>query len=78
MMDTIKLGVHSGMEFERGMFAIIKSLMYLDGMVLRCRPKAVLMEDMRPFIGKLAALIDGPLAEAQGERWLGRRASATH
>jgi ubiquinone biosynthesis protein len=71
MMDTIKLGVHSGMEFERGMFSIIKSLMYLDGMVLRCKPTAVLMEDMRPFIGRLAALIDGPLADAQGPRWLG-------
>jgi hypothetical protein len=46
------------------MFPIIKSLMYLDGMVLRCRPQAVLMEDMRPFIGRLANLIDGPLAEA--------------
>jgi ubiquinone biosynthesis protein len=73
MMDTIKLGVHSGMEFERGMFAIIKSLMYLDGMVLRCRPEAVLMEDMRPFIGNLAKLLDGPLAEAQGPRWLAKR-----
>jgi len=52
MMDTIKLGVHSGMVFEHGMFAIIKSLMYLDGMVLRCRPDAVLMEDMRQFISE--------------------------
>lgn len=52
MMDTIKLGVHSGMEFEQGMFGIIKSLMYLDGMVLRCRPDAVLLEDMRQFIGE--------------------------
>lgn len=50
MMDTIKLGVHSGMEFEKGMFSIIKSLMYLDGMVLRCKPDAVLLRDMRPFI----------------------------
>jgi ubiquinone biosynthesis protein len=78
MMDTIKLGVHSGMEFERGMFAIIKSLMYLDGMVLRCRPDAVLMEDIRPFIGRLASLLDGPLAEAQGARWLKRGASVVH
>jgi len=76
MMDTIKLGVHSGMEFERGMFAIIKSLMYLDGMVLRCKPNAVLMEDMRPFIGRLAALIEGPLREAQGPRWLGHGVAA--
>ena len=50
MMDTIKLGVHCGMEFEKGMFSIIKSLMYLDGMVLRCNPDAVLLKDMRPFI----------------------------
>lgn len=50
MMETIKLGVNSGMLFERGMYPIIKSLMYLDGMVLRCNPEAVLVRDMRPFI----------------------------
>jgi ubiquinone biosynthesis protein len=44
--------VHSGMVFERGMYPVIKSLMYLDGMVLRCRPEAVLIRDMR-----------GPLAD---------------
>jgi len=52
MMDTIKLAVHSGMVFERGMYPVIKSLMYLDGMVLRCKPDAVLIRDMR-----------GPLAD---------------
>jgi ubiquinone biosynthesis protein len=50
MMHTIKLGVESGMTFERGIFPIIRSLMYLDGMVLRCRPDAVLMRDMRQFV----------------------------
>lgn len=50
MMETIKLGVNSGMVFEEGMYPIIKSLMYLDGMVLRCNPDAVLVRDMRPFI----------------------------
>lgn len=50
MMHTIKLGVHSGMIFEKGMYGIIKSMMYLDGMVLRCNPEAVLMRDIRPFI----------------------------
>ncbi len=55
MMETIKLGVHSGMSFEQGMFPIIKSLMYLDGMVLRCNPQAVLMRDMRPFISEFKA-----------------------
>ena len=50
MMETTKLGVNSGMRFERGMFSIIKSLMFLDGMVLRCNPDAVLLEDMRQFV----------------------------
>jgi ubiquinone biosynthesis protein len=50
MMHTIKLGVRSGMVFERGIFPIIRSLMYLDGMVLRCQPEAILMQDMRPLL----------------------------
>jgi ubiquinone biosynthesis protein len=51
MMQTIKLGVLSGMHFEKGMFAIIRSLMYLDGMVLRGKPDAVILHDMKTFIG---------------------------
>jgi ubiquinone biosynthesis protein len=58
MMETIKLGVHSGMVFERGIFAIIKSLMYLDGMVLRCNPDAVLLRDMRQFIGDTRKMME--------------------
>ena len=50
MMETIKLGVHSGMVFEKGMFPIIKSMMYLDGMVLKGAPETVLMVEMRRFI----------------------------
>lgn len=50
MMQTIKLGVNSGMEFEKGMFSIIKSMMFLDGMVIRNNPKAFLLKDMRNFI----------------------------
>jgi len=50
MMQTIRLGVTAGMEFEQGMFGIIRSLMYMDGMVLRCNPDAMLMEDLRPMI----------------------------
>jgi ubiquinone biosynthesis protein len=57
MMQTIKLGVHSGMTFEKGIFAIIRSLMYLDGMVLRCKPDAVLLRDMRRFIGEFGKLV---------------------
>jgi len=50
MMETIKLGVQTGMSFHQGIFAIVRSLMYLDGMVLRCNSDAVLMEDIKPFI----------------------------
>jgi len=58
MMETIKLGVNSGMVFERGMYPIIKSLMYLDGMVLRCNPQAVLVRDMRRFIDEFKKVIE--------------------
>jgi ubiquinone biosynthesis protein len=57
MMETIKLGVNCGMEFEKGMFSIIKSLMYLDGMVLRCNPNAVLMKDLRSFIERFKKVL---------------------
>ena len=49
MMETIKLAINSGMEFEEGMFHIIKSLMYLDGMVLKCNPDVNLMDDIKEF-----------------------------
>lgn len=55
MMHTIKLGVVSGMAFDEGMFDIIKSLMYMDGMVLRANPDAVLLRDLRPFIEEFKA-----------------------
>jgi ubiquinone biosynthesis protein len=60
MMETIKLGVNSGMVFERGMYPIIKSLMYLDGMVLRCNPQAVLVRDMRKFIDEFKSAMKTP------------------
>ena len=50
MMHTIRLGVLSGMTFEKGMFPIIKSLMYLDGIVLQGAPHMILMEEMRQYI----------------------------
>ncbi|HEX7654000.1 MAG TPA: hypothetical protein VF607_10865, partial [Verrucomicrobiae bacterium] len=57
MMQTIKLGVLHGMQFEKGIFAIIRSLMYMDGMVLRCRPQAILMRDLRPFIAEAEKMV---------------------
>ncbi len=49
MMATVKLAVHSGMEFPAGAFPVIKSLMYLDGMALKCAPEAHLLEDVMEF-----------------------------
>jgi ubiquinone biosynthesis protein len=49
MMYTIKGAIEHGMRFERGMFPIIKSMMYLDAMVLRNNPNAKILEDMRPL-----------------------------
>lgn len=52
MMASIKMAVHAGYTFERGMYPIIKSFMYLDGMARKCRPDTKLMEDVRPLIEK--------------------------
>ncbi len=49
MMRTVKLAVHSGITFPRGAFPFIKSLMYLDGMVLRAAPNARLLQDVANF-----------------------------
>lgn len=58
MMQTIRQGVLAGMKFGEGIFDIIKSMMYLDGMVLRCNPDAVLLEDMRPFLTKYRDVVE--------------------
>lgn len=55
MMQTIRLAVDCGMSFERSIFSVVRSLMYLDGMVLRCNPNAVLVRDMRPALNELRA-----------------------
>ena len=57
MMQTIKLGVNFGMAFEKGMYPVIKSLMYLDGMVLLCNPEARLVRDMRKYIDEFKKII---------------------
>lgn len=62
MMHTIKLGVNHGMVFEHGMYGVIKSLMYLDGMVLRCNPRAILLKDMRQFIDEFKPFVGKPLS----------------
>lgn len=52
MMASIKMAVHAGYVFERGMYPIIKSFMYLDGMARQCKPDTILMHDVRPLIEK--------------------------
>ena len=49
MMKTVKLAVTSGINFPRGAFPLVKSLMYLDGMVLRAAPQATLLRDVGQF-----------------------------
>jgi ubiquinone biosynthesis protein len=55
MMATIKLAVNSGMKFEKEMFPVIKNFMYMDGMVLRCNPDAVLLADMKGAVDEFSA-----------------------
>jgi ubiquinone biosynthesis protein len=58
MMATVKLAVHAGLEFPRGAFPVIKSLMYLDGMALKCAPEKNLLQDVIAFgkdLDRLAA-----------------------
>ena len=58
MMLTIRLAVESGMNFETGMYPIIKSLMYLDGMALRCAPRVDLIAALRPFMVKFRPWVE--------------------
>ena len=57
MMASIKMAVHAGYTFERGMYPIIKSFMYLDGMARACKPNTKLMEDVRPLIEQFSAYV---------------------
>ncbi|GBU10981.1 hypothetical protein AwErysi_05970 [Erysipelotrichaceae bacterium] len=46
-MEKIKLDVKYGLKFKQGIYPIIKSMMYLGGMVICCNPDAKLMKDIR-------------------------------
>lgn len=60
MMQTIRLAVDHGMDFETGMYPIIKSLMYLDGMAIACAPDRDLMSDLKPFLDRFRPWIQAP------------------
>lgn len=49
MMRTVRMAVNSGMTFPQGAFPCIKSLMYLDGMVIKTAPHAKLLKDVARF-----------------------------
>ena len=51
MMGTVKAAVeHAGATFGEEAFPIIRALMYLDGLVIRTHPDALLIQSMGPFL----------------------------
>ena len=58
MMKTIKAAVLAGCSFGDEAFPIIRSLMYMDGMVLKGHPNVDLISSMGPYLDEFASLID--------------------
>ena len=58
MMKTVKAAVLAGCAFGEEAFPIIRSLMYMDGMVLKGYPNVDLISSMGPYLDEFSALID--------------------
>ena len=58
MMKTVKAAVLAGCSFGDEAFPIIRSLMYMDGMVLKGHPNVDLISSMGPYLDEFATLID--------------------
>ena len=58
MMKTVKAAVLAGCSFGDEAFPIIRSLMYMDGMVLKGHPEVDLISSMGPYLDEFATLID--------------------
>lgn len=58
MMKTVKAAVLAGCSFGADAFPIIRSLMYMDGMVLKGHPDVDLISAMGPYLDEFATLID--------------------
>ena len=58
MMKTVKAAVLAGCSFGDEAFPIIRSLMYMDGMVLKGHPSVDLISSMGPYLDEFATLID--------------------
>ncbi len=51
MMKTVRAAVeHAGADFGEEAFPIIRSLMYMDGLVIRTHPGVKLIEEMGPSL----------------------------
>ena len=51
MMRTVRAAVeHAGAHFGEEAFPIIRALMYLDGLVIRTHPDALLIQSMGPYL----------------------------
>ena len=58
MMKTVKAAVLAGCSFGEEAFPIIRSLMYMDGMVLKGHPDVDLISSMGPYLNEFSVLID--------------------
>ena len=58
MMKTVKAAVLAGCAFGEEAFPIIRSLMYMDGMVLKGHPEVDLISSMGPYLDEFSVLID--------------------
>ena len=58
MMKTVKAAVLAGCSFGEEAFPIIRSLMYMDGMVLKGHPQVDLISSMGPYLDEFSVLID--------------------
>ena len=57
MMQTVKMAVRSGCDFDEATFPVIKSLMFMDGMVLRGSPDIDLISEMKPALDEFSVVV---------------------
>ena len=57
MMKTVRTAVLAGCTFGEEAFPIIRSLMYMDGMVLRSHPDVDLISSMGPHLDAFKAIM---------------------
>ena len=60
MMKTVQIAVLAGCRFGEEAFPIIRSLMYMDGMVLRGHPDVDLISSMGPYLDEFASIVELP------------------